>query len=161
MNVSVKRLLSCVDLLHDDYCENKKNIKIFTNKYEFLLSYVREHGLDIKEIRSRLKGETRGTYYSDTNKIEVYAFSIKCDEETLNQEIVFCLFHELRHYFQWNHNQKLIDRRTNLDVGDVGYEADPIERDANHFAARMCKKYKDEISRELNIYPAWSSPFCQ
>ncbi|MCA1021505.1 DUF3920 family protein [Halobacillus litoralis] len=161
MNINVDKLLSCVDLLHEDYVENKNNIKIFTNKYSFLFQYILKHGLDIKEIKSILKGETRGVYYHNTNEIEVYAFSIKCDEDTLNQEIVFCMYHELRHYFQWNYNKKLADKRTSMKVNDIGYETDPTERDANYFAARMCKKYKDQISRKLNIYPDWSSPYCQ
>lgn len=99
--------------------------------------------------------KSRGWYNPEDKKVHIPIFSFN-ESKYLSLEIIYTLYHELRHHYQFTHKAKLLNQRNwNLTLADSGYNADPTERDTNKFAARMCTKYRQEISEILGIKNDW------
>lgn len=122
--------------------------------------YSLRFGFQFKEILKYLQGRSIAFYSTKRDEVwmPIFAFKYK-DKRFVKQEIIFALFHELRHHYQYERKPKLNKRRMNYTIDDWEYNTDPTERDANMFASRMCLKYKKEISRIINVYPDWSTSY--
>lgn len=145
----------CIKLLHKDYREAK--ILVFNAFFEYLKWSLSYKTFDPRQIKKVYKGITVGSYNVDLKHVHVYVFNHKSEEKYLKTNIIHTLFHELRHYYQYNFKEYKWKRGRNVtyELGDYRYMSAPIERDANKFAARMMTRYKEKISSILNVYPDW------
>lgn len=115
--MNLKQIYQVVDLLHADYQGCK--IHLF------------------KDVNSIFKPENEdgnnilGTYFPDTEHINIYQFNMKPEHKELRT--AFTLLHELRHHYQNKRNK--LDRK---------YET-MLEKDCNLFAWRMYHRHYDSI----------------
>lgn len=156
--ITKNEINECIKLLHSDYHNCK--IKILKSPAMFTICSIIK-GRNWKYIKLHLTG--RVTAWYDVNKETVYLplFSLRSilgdDKDVIKVYTVYCLFHELRHHYQWKRKPRLVKRRrSGLSVEDSSYITDPTERDADRFSERMCMKYKDDINKILDIDFEWN-----
>jgi len=90
----------------------------------------------IIDIKNVVYGNTLGRIYYKYKKIYIYTFNFDLHSKYIKFELVFALFHELRHAYQYTMNKKFSNYDTKED-------------DANDFAKFMMKKYFKEITKIL------------
>lgn len=145
----------CVKLLHRDYQD--ATIIVFHKFIDYLKWSMSYKNFDFIQIKKVFKKLTIGNYNSRTNIIHIYIFNNSSEDRFIKASVIHTLFHELRHYYQFNFKDHVWGKGSNLtyELNDYRYRSSPIERDANTFAARMMVKHKESISKALNIYPDW------
>lgn len=150
--ITKDELLKCQKLLHKHYQDVP--IVIYRSRLLFTTNKFLE-GVSFNRIQEHLLKQSRGWYDPINNKVHITLFSF-VESEFAPIEVVLLLFHELRHHYQTTRKPRLFKQRNwELCVTDSRYNSDPTERDANKFAARMCNKYKSEISEILKIEADW------
>lgn len=151
--ITRKKIRQCHQLLHKDYQDVK--VILYRSRLLFIIKKILK-GETFNEITDYLFGRAKAWYNIENQTVNIPLFAFK-KGDWISVEVIHALYHELRHYYQFTHKPKIIKERDwNLTVRDSDYKADPTERDANRFAARMCNKYKQEISEILGVKPNWS-----
>ncbi|MGN1399984.1 MAG: hypothetical protein ACI4XL_00610 [Bacillus sp. (in: firmicutes)] len=145
----------CISLLHPDYQAGE--VHIFHTFLDFAKWTLKNRFTDLQHIKKVFKGKTAGQYRGGDNQIHIYLFNHRTQSRYYKINVIHTIYHELRHYYQYNHQaHKWQGRKVfSYEVGDYRYKSSAIERDANRFAARMMIKHKDKLSYHLNIYPNW------
>ena len=153
--ISQEEMDACIQILHDDY--HKCEVLVFNSFREFGIWALKHKFKDIAHIKKVYKGLSAGQYRGKENHVHIYAFNHRTNPRYFKVNVIHTLFHELRHYYQYNQqrNKWTGDKVFSYEVGDYRYRSSLIERDANRFAARMMVKHKKDLSYQLNIYPDW------
>lgn len=166
--LSKEQIDSCLKLLHPDYLEINYDIKLYSSKTSYILSYLYKTYLCIP--REGLKGflyniKTKcawGTHGSigDMHYIRLFEFNVrrclhsamhkKDKEEFKNWIAVICLFHEVRHAYQENTNKYKREFDNYITPDKRGYVAQLLEKDAFHFSQRMLDKHYGSIKKIIN-----------
>lgn len=149
--ITKKEILKCQKLLHEDYHGAK--IKLYGSRLSLILR--RMFVLSFSEILSLLHEDSPGWYNPNNEEVHILLFKFGKDD-LASVNVIYTLYHELRHYYQFKHKPRLVKRRDwTIRTNEPGYSSDSTERDANKFAARMCKKYIREISEIVDTEPDW------
>lgn len=161
LTITDEEIQQCINLLDEKYHSGYK-LKVITTKLQFIFWYIiTGRKLEsMKYLYEVLTCKSRGCYFTNSKIINIYEFNYKnIPDRFFKQTIIFDIFHEIRHYYQDTYMRYKFNNNFNnyIRVDKVGYGSQPIERDANKFAGRMCKKHKDKISDILNIYSDWWS----
>ena len=153
--ITLNQVKDCLSLLHEDYhdCE----VHMFNSKLSFVKWCVTNKYYDKEHIRSVLKGLSAGYYRIDRKFVHIYLFSHHVPDRYFGLHVIRTLYHEVRHHYQYSYqcNKWVKSKGIGYRIEDSRYNTSAIERDANKFAARMCIKHKDEISKILDVYPDW------
>jgi Zn-dependent peptidase ImmA (M78 family) len=94
---------------------------------------------------------------NDELEINLYLFNNHAEKRFKKQNVIFCVFHELKHYYQHKYKEKWLYSQERYNLKDTKYRSSMVEREADKFASRMCVKNKKEISEILNVYPDWGT----
>lgn len=153
--ITREEINECIKILHKDY--HDAEILVFDRFLDYLKWSLSHEYFNFNNIKEVYKKLTLGNYNSKTNKIHIYIFNNKSEDRYIKASVINTLFHELRHYYQFNFKGSKWGNGNNLTyaLDDYRYRSSPIERDADKFAARMMIKHKDSISDALNVYPDW------
>lgn len=147
---------ACIKLLPKDYQFDFCDFNIHSNKLKYIISILHNIlkfiWITLKDGYYILRGKTIGCC-GNYDFIDIYAFNY-IENEYFKVEMVFGLYHEVRHLWQRQHKFKKYDHKK-LSVTNIRYSSQDAERDANRFAARMCNQHLDKISKILNIDNEW------
>lgn len=158
--ISKNEIDACIKLLHKDYHEGY-DLHIHYRKRDLIKWYLLNRcsigGLK-HATKIIFKEKSFGVFNRYFNAIHIYIFNYSNPYSSSKPEIISTLFHELRHYYQWNYKKNKYEKSF-LNLEGITYESQLIERDANNFAARMMNKHCKEISEIINVYPDWFSPY--
>lgn len=155
VKIDRNKLIQITNLLPKEYQNVKFKIKY--NAFSFLLSNP--------SYLPKIKKTSRAFFRPIQNDILILPFKFKITEPTIHDfeiiklETVSCLFHELRHFYQYNYrlheHEEEFCNYSKL-CKEIGWENLKIEIDAQKFAKYSMEKYKKEIDKILNISINWS-----
>ncbi|WP_046217005.1 DUF3920 family protein [Priestia filamentosa] len=139
-----------MNLLHEDYHIDPKKIKVFNNRYLFVI-YGLLKEFDIGYIKDAFYSRTKGTYRTGDDNILIFTYDLNGKRHALNTIATF--YHELRHYYQHNYKTNKFNLNSaTLHMSENGYNTQPHERDANRFASRMMNKHRKKLSELTDTF---------
>jgi hypothetical protein len=153
-----EQIHNLINLLHPIYHDLGVEIRLQTSKLKTLIElFDMRYDSTFLNLNTIKKFKGQGAYAEIDNKIWLFDYNIHKKEELDIRRLcaLATLFHEIRHAWQSKYKPHLFGVQY-IDVGQPGYESQPIEVDAESFAARMMMKYQKEISEILGIDFKWS-----
>lgn len=149
--LSTKTIKSYLNVLPEIYksCEVPL-IFVPNNYFGYLMWKYHCYKLDLRIIDKKSFDSYGGSCYYCTEKCEAVAIFVKHSSER-NLCTPFVLFHELRHWYQEKYLKGFNDKHMvsyNSDTSINDYREQPIEKDADNFAKKYCKKLGIKFMKE-------------
>jgi len=173
--VTIAEVEKCIALLEKDYTDLDVVIEIHTKKSIEREKTSSKPDLSKGEYITILRGSTKtGVYVHTLKKIKSFPFNYKYNKSEYNEHelpfndlirynIIFNLFHELRHAWQYQNNKSeyLKSKSEDPALDLMAYYSSPFEEDADKFEIEQRNKHAKAINEILKIkssaFPVYQS----
>lgn len=158
-NIDSNKIMQVISLLPEEYTDMNVEVRIYGTRWSLLKTILNKKEQSIKfiDFLAILKVGIIGGYSGEeTNKIELYLFNVpKSKEEYRVQNLVFTIFHELRHKYQnqymrdfYNNEIKKCQGLSTMSKKIISKDLNlMIEKDADKFAYDFYIENQDKIDK--------------
>ncbi len=148
------QLIKCINLLGGEYSELDYTIDVYKTKARLLKERDEAPDLLPEQYNQVLYGEVLPPGLTDEIRrtIKIFYFNLSPDSPQRDLDLVFNLFHEIRHAWQ-NTNGLYTDEegQLNIDSSWDEYKNSPSEKDANEFAISKAMEHKEQIKKIFRL----------
>ncbi len=158
-NIDSNKIMQVISLLPEEYTDMNVEVRIYGTRWSLLKTILNKKEQSIKfiDFLAILKVGIIGGYSGEeTNKIELYLFNVpKSKVEYRVQNLVFTIFHELRHKYQnqymrdfYNNEIKKCQGLSTMSKKIISKDLNlMIEKDADKFAYDFYIENQDKIDK--------------